>query len=286
METKTGDVKTQVAEMKNQAEALLDKLTPKPAETKPEEPPKATEVKAETPKTEDLQQRVVSLQKQLDEWQTTAKSHQKATEKEKAEVQRLQAQVTSVEAMRQRLEVLTQMVADMMDTTSSEEIEDKPKQRRSEQYLKRLDEATKKTQEEAMTAQQREHQRIINEVVAQLQTANLQIAAMDSEEFIKAKLKFLEGKPSEGLEEVKRIVQAKTEAKPKETDEEKFERMYNERRKKEMKEKGELGAETGQPAGTAGSRFSREALRNYDARNKGIKDLIKDRDALLNQLTK
>ena len=195
---------------------------------------------------------VESLTQDLQKAQTEAEKQRQGASKKGIEVQKLQGQLADITSLRTTLEIHTHMLADLIDGSSDDG--EKPDKRRSEDYLKNLkdskDETLKATQE---TARQ-QHQVVIDEVMRQVQSVGLDTSALDSDEFMKAKLMFLEGKSEDGLEEVKRIVKSKAGEKQ-ETPEEMKERI----RKEILIERGELEAEIGQP-GSAAHVYTREQI--------------------------
>ena len=209
---------------------------------------KIAEAKAETP-AQDLASQLEGLKRELEDARNEAKAHQRNVSKKEEELQAAKAQTTRNAGIDSRLEILTTMVADMMDKEPFEE-EGQPKKRRSEEYLAKLEEVTKQSKQQADEISKQKHQQIVDEVLRQLNSAGLDAKAMETLEFATAENLFLKGKPEEGLEEVKKIVMTKTEAKKetKESPEEIKKRIREEVRKEILIERGELEAETGQPS--------------------------------------
>ena len=259
-------VDAQVVEAEKKADEILEKL----------ETPQSTEAEAEEP-AQDLEQlnsQLESLKKDLEKAQTESKAHQRNVSKKDEEVQKLQSRQTN-SVTKDEFTVLTQMVADLMDRDTAEG-EEAPKQRRSEQYLKKIDESTQKQSDETKETAKRDHDLIINEVLAQFTLAGIDSNLMSTPEFTTAENLFLKGKSQEGLEEVKRVIATKTEAKP--TEKEIEDRII----KKYLTKKGDLDAETGHPTGASG--ISMEGLKSYDLRGKSDEQMKKDVEDVLSKI--
>jgi hypothetical protein len=167
-----------------------------------------------------------------------------------------------IEKLDSQIEVMATMLADLVDNVPAgeEDYEEKPKRRRSEQYLAKLQEASKKTEQAMLETQQQMFLRLANEADSLAKSAGLDMEK--SPELREAYIRFLEGKPEEGLEETKKVVANMTEAKgkPKETDIEELKaKLKEELRKEILMEQGLLDADAGQPAG-AGKVFTRAQI--------------------------
>lgn len=202
---------------------------------------------------EQLKGKLESLQSQLTKAQEEAKAHQKNVSKKDSELQKLQAREARLDAIESKVGLIADGIADLMDRESSvDALEDKPQKRKSEEFRGKFEQTGQQAKQQAEQATRAQHQQVVDEVLKQLKSVGLDTTAMETEEFARAENLFLKGKAEEGLEEVKRIVMAKTEVKkvePKESQEDLIKRIREEERKKLLIERGELDAETGQPKG-------------------------------------
>jgi len=169
-----------------------------------------------------------------------AKAHQRNVTKKSDEISKFDQRF---EALDKRFEVMTSMLADVVDR-DSENIEETPKKRRSEEYLSRL--PTREQQEQEKQTKERDaFMKIAQEAEKLAKTAGLEMDK--SPELKDAYIDFLRGNSEAGLEEVKKVVSQKTEAN-KEPDEDAINKIVEERLRKAMEEKGLLDVETGGPS--------------------------------------
>ena len=169
-----------------------------------------------------------------------AKAHQRNVNKKSDEISKFDQRF---EALEKRIEVMTSMLADVVDR-DSENIEETPRKRRSEEYLSRL--PTREQEEQAkQKASYDALMKIAQDADKVARDAGLDMVS--SPELEKAHLYFRAGDGDKGLEEVKKVVSQKTEAN-KEPDEDKINKLVEEKLRKVMEEKGLLDVETGGPS--------------------------------------
>ena len=232
------------------------------AEVTPAETAEAEVTQA--PTVETLQSEIAKLTGQVEEAKREAKAHQEYGRKTKEELDRQKQLGERVEAISDRLDVTTQMLADLVDRGGEEELETPraPAKRRSEDYLSRLKDSETKRKE----SEQQKWARLANEADGLLKPIGLEMDK--SPETRDAYIKFLRYEPEAGLEEVRRIVeQKKAEANPKEpseTEAEKIDRLAEEKARRMLEEKGLLQTELSVPS--AGSASFQEFEKRF---NKG-----------------
>jgi len=201
--------------------------------------------------TASLQSELEETRKALENAKQEAKAHQRNDSKKDAEVQN---QKRVQDALSSRMDLLTEMIADVMDAKNeSSEFEGQTQQRRSEPYRQKMADAKKVETDTFTKSQEATVKSYASEIISL--TTSKQMELDKSPELRQAYIKWLEGDHEGAVEEVRSVVtEVKKEDKPKEpTQEEQFEKWYEARRKKEGIESGELDAETGQPkAGNLG----------------------------------
>jgi len=166
--------------------------------------PSLDELRSELEKT---RQELQDKEAEISKWQTEAKSHQKNVTKKDSEIQRLRDNRESIET---RLGVLTEMVADLVDSREELSGYEAPKKRRSEEYLARL----KTTEEQSRETQSNsERQRVMGmaqEADKLLQSVGLSMD--ESPEAMKAYNLWLRGDYEDSVEEVKKLVEQKNKS--------------------------------------------------------------------------
>lgn len=241
-------------------EAVVEEKIEQFGQKIPVEPPvESTEPEpAQEESLETLRAKLTELESAKEEAIREAKAHQQNVSKKERELQKARGEISEIQEVKESQKILAAMLADIMDRDSAEV--ETPTTRRSDQYLTKLKDAGSSAQK----AQQTYQDSIFSEIGKLAAGAGLDL---NSRELAIAKNFWYEGKPEDALDEVRQVVSNMTEAKKepevKETQADRDERIYQERRKKEMREAGQLDTETGQPAGAALSDEKiREAFRN------------------------
>ena len=163
------------------------------------------------PTAEQLNETIAKLTAGIEEAKREAKSHQEYGRKTKEELDRQRGLDTKVSGLETRLEIVTEMMADLMDRGDVEQ-EEQPKKSRSQEYLARL-----KSQPQVDVGKQREIEQFRDAAIEADRLVKSVGLEMDkSSETRIAYLLFETGHYEAGLEEVKRLVESK---KPKETQE-------------------------------------------------------------------
>ena len=220
------------------------------------------------PSLDELKQKMVGLETELESAKKEAKSHQEYGRKQREELERQRGLDEKVSRLEDTQKVVAEMLADLIDRNADTEEEEKPKQRRSDAYRTKIDE-TQGQEQKRVTQRVREMaleaDRLLKSVGFDMET---------SPEALKSYNLFLLGKPESGLEEVKRMVESKkTEAaKPKETPEQIGERLAKEMFNKMLKDKGLDVVDDGVPS-SGSARF--EEVRDKYIENPGdVKNTI------------
>lgn len=211
------------------------------------------EVEQPAPKSlEEVMSELEQTRQELGKWQTEAKAHQKTASKKDAEAKRWQNEITT---LRDEFKTQFELVAEMLEEQrAAPEYGEEPKQRKSykEERAKRMGDPVA-----------REATQVANEIKAI--EKELGIEFDKSKESREAYLKWMEGvnynNPSkfrEALDLMKEVKETMTEAKSKETEEERINRLVEEKLQERLKaerkkriDNGELDAETGKPKGAA-----------------------------------
>jgi len=215
-------------------------------------PEETTQVAPEQPSAEALQQKLSELEIELEATRKEAKTHQANVSKKADELAKRQATDSRIEGMESKVDVLTAMMADLLDGESDEE---RPK-KKSEDYLKRLQQTDEANKKQRTATLEGNWNAIANEADQLIKAAGLDM--MDSPELTKAHNLFLRAgysynltEAQKGLDEVKKVVGEKKV--PKESDEERINKLADEKARKMLEDKGLLTTETGGPSGGAGS---------------------------------
>lgn len=228
--------KDKVEETTEKLEEKVNKLETEIAVSSKEEvaPENADALKSE------LEQAKQELQRLSEE----AKAHQRNVSKKDVELQR---EKEYREAISQKIDILAAGIAELMDTRSSdeEEIDQKPRKRRSEEYLEKLKEAdTAKVNsgQEYMLKKAREADALLGSVGLKMR---------ESPETLSPYIKFMEGNIEDAMDEIRDLVSRKKAetTEPKETEEQLRARLRKEVEREILEKRGELDAEDGQPAG-------------------------------------
>jgi len=207
-------------------------------------------VEVALPDVASLEAELEKTRQELENARREAKAHQRNVSKKDTEVQ---AQRKIQESLGMRMDLLTDMIAEVMDKSESPDYEDKPQQRKSDVYKQRMAEAKKSEVDAVTKTQEALIKTHANEIIQLTSPKGLELDK--SPELLKAYNKWLTGDYEGAVEEVKSVMDKTTEVKEvvNQMSEEQFEKMYQERRKKERIESGELDAETGKPkAGSMG----------------------------------
>jgi len=199
---------------------------------------------APEPTMDELRTRISQLEGDVETAKGEAKAHQKFGEKTRAELERQRGLDDKVSKMENRLTIVTDMLAETLDRTSIEEsIEEKPQKRRSDEYLSRLERTNAEKAEADRQSEQAYFQKKAAEADTLLRAAGLEMDK--SPETKDAYIQFLLGNPDVGLEEVRRVVSSRTEAKKPDAEE-----AVEERARKMLEERGQLDTDTGSPSGS------------------------------------
>ena len=223
------------------------------------------------PKVIELESKVATLTTQVEDAKREAKSHQEYGRKTKEELDKQRGLDGKVTRLEQRLEVATDMIADLLDR-NEEAVEETQPKRRSETYRSRLAEGDRETKE----TQDQSFKRMALEADGLLKSIGLKMK--DSPETMTAYVNFLEGNPDAGLEEVKKIVadkQVKTEVKVEPQID--IQKAITDGVQAELKRRGLLDSDTGSPSGGMGGSVEKayEDYRNgvittEEARKRGV----------------
>ena len=208
---------------------------------------------AQAPEADTLRTQIGQLEKDLESAKGEAKAHQKYGEKTKGELDKQRGLEDKIDRIEGRMTVVTEMLAETMDR-DSDEIEEQPKKRRSEEYLSRIDRAADSTKQTRKQAVEAEFAQVAREADALLKVAGLEMDK--SPEAKDAYIQFLLGNPEAGLEEVRRIVGSKTEAKQ-DVD---MDVLVEEKARKILEESGQLKTDTITPVGGAGRIWTRSEI--------------------------
>lgn len=212
--------------------------------TQEQETTEAEEAQVEEPSVAELMDKIGQLTKDIEEARTEAKSHQSFGQRTKAELDKqvgLDGKVTGIET---RLQVLTEMVADIVDRDEGEEVE-APKKRRSEEYLSRIPNPVNLAAE-ARKVSEAKFLATAREADGLAKNAGYEMAT--SPEMERAYLLFRAGDADRGLEEVKKVLGTKTEADP-----EQYQKDVEEAGRKYAEGKGWLKSDNGAPSGKSAS---------------------------------
>lgn len=211
-------------------------------------------VEPKVPAVEELTSQIATLNTELEAAKREAKSHQEYGRKTKEELDRQRGLDTKVSGLETRLQVVADMIASIMDAGAEEEPE-QPKKRRSEEYLARLNKEVKE-----VDPKQEDMRRAVVEADGLIKSVGLEMDK--SPETRMAYLLFRVGDYEAGLEEVRKVVEAK---KPVQTEAKKedFDKAVQDAARNLLKEQGLLVSDEGGPS--AGSASFREAERKYAA---------------------
>jgi len=195
---------------------------------------------------DETKQQITELKTQLEAAKREAKSHQEYGRKQKEELDRQRGLDTKVSRLEDKFKVATDMLADLLDRESNEEeVEDRPKGRRSDAYREKL-------KQPDTEAQERERQRLVS--LASDLDSKLRSIGMEMDKSPETKLAYAlwrAGDVEAATEEVNKIVESKkTEApeskeNPEELVEQKAKEMFN----SFLKERGLDKVDTGTPIG-------------------------------------
>ncbi len=206
-------------------------------------------------KSKQLETDLATAKSEADTAKREAKSHQEYGRKQHEELEKQKKLDAEVSLLKTQLQVQTEMIAALMDKEGETEDEVVPKKRRSEEYLAKL----KGTP--AVDPQVEARNQAAEEADELAKSVGLKMD--ESPELEKALMWFSMWNYKKGLEETKKVVEAKkvetpkTEAKvePSDEDKEKIALEY-------MKAKGLLKSDTGLPSG-GGSKTDSEVIKNY-----------------------
>jgi len=205
-----------------------------------------------TPSVEELTSKAKQLEADLEAAKREAKSHQEYGRKQHEELEKQRGLDAKVSGLESRLQVQTEMIAALMDRGEEEgEETPAPKKRRSEEYLARIKQAP------VANPQQEAFMKVAEEADGLIKSAGLDMEK--SPELKEAYRKFRIGIASgfyigdaqDGLEEIKKVVEAK---KPTEVKTEAEKRVISEEEKRGiiqeyMEKEGLLKSDTGMPSG-------------------------------------
>lgn len=246
--TKQSDIKDKIEDVEDTANDLTQQVL----ESQDESSKTEVDLDAIQSELEQARKDNENLRNELKNQTQAAQKHSKDSQKWQSEVSTINSRIDSVTARFDALAEAIEEAISIRDTT--ETYEERNPQRRTS-YKEKLQALEKDKPDSSHIALQAHQKEVANEIINLLQPH--QIEFDKSKEFREAYNEWRFGNFDEALVLVKEKVQEmeikksdEKEAKL-ESDEEKFERMYQERRKKEMIEKGELNPETGLPTGGA-----------------------------------
>jgi hypothetical protein len=203
-----------------------------------------TPAQVEEPKidVEAIKTELEKTKQELDKWQKEAKAHQRTASSKSQEAQRARDEVSSINA---RIDLLAETLEDrLLNQASTEILEEK----RKPSYKERLQQVEQQRQTGDSDSRRAYINNIANEIVTLTTPKGMQFDK--TPELRDAYVKWLEGDYEGAKEMVKEIVTKVAEAKKEEeTDESKFERMYQERRRKEMEADGTWKSDKITPSG-------------------------------------
>jgi len=227
------------------------------------------------PSVEELLGRLEEAGRKLEAAEQKAAAHERNVTKKSEELAKQRSVEKDIAELKTTVRVLADMTADLVDREGSDDEEPRPRRRKSEEYLSKLPKPGDKVQE--LTHD------FSKQVEADSLARSVSLDVPTSPELRTAYLLFRVGDEEAGLKEVKQVVDArKAEAtKGKETEAQMRERI----RLDILKEQGRLEEDLG-GMGSAGKKFTRKDLAEYNAKGKSVHDMMKDKDALLDQITK
>jgi len=204
----------------------------------------------------------------LEQAQHKAKAEEQNVSKKERQLQEVRTQQTEVKDLKKTVDVLTTMVADLVDRG---DFEDEPaKRKRSEEYLSKL-----KTEAPKEPSLPSDFIEAANEADKLAKSVGLDVE--ESDELAKAYRYFMKRDGDKGLEEVKRVVDGVRKAKeetPKkneltEEEEEEIARKY-------LEKKGQLHTDAGTPSGKgmskseAWAKYASGGMSDADAKKHGL----------------
>ncbi len=170
-----------------------------PEEVKPEEIAKASVEELEN-KANQLETDLANARKEAEAARREAKSHQEYGRKQHEELEKQRGLDTKVSGLETRLEVVTEMLADIVDRGEQEDVA-QPKRRKSEEYLARIKPAP------VVNPQVEAFNQAMSEADGLIKSVGLEMDK--SPELEKAYLWFSVYNGQKGLEETKKVVEAK-----------------------------------------------------------------------------
>lgn len=214
-----------------------------------------------------LKEKLANTEKTFEAAKQEALAEKQNVSKKERQLQEVRSQQGKIEGLEKRLEVVTSMLADIMDKGEYEE-EPQPKRKRSEEYLSRIP----KPKEPEKPELPEEFVRAASEADVLAKSAGLSVE--DSDELAKAYRFFMRGKGDEGLAEVKKVVGERKakEGTPKKTIDQLTEEDEEEIARKYMEKKGKLHTDAGTPSGKgmtkaeAYAKFAKGELSDEDAK--------------------
>jgi hypothetical protein len=190
----------------------------------------------------DLRSQLSQLQQELEKAREEAKAHQREVSKKAAQLKEQEEFKANIKNIEDRMEVITAMLADIVDKDDLSEAE--PTQKRSSEYLKQLEEKEEKRKREQEKSLQQEFLLKAQEADRLAKEAGLDMES--SPELEDALLWFRLGEPDKGLKKVKEVTsKMKAEGKPNEVD---IEKLVEERLQAKLKEAGLLTPEASTPS--------------------------------------
>lgn len=189
---------------------------------------------------ESIKAELVKAQEKTKEWEDTAKRHQKAALEKGKQAADWQGKVD-------KLELKIDTMAEIMEANLFRETEEIEPQKKPT-YKERVKEKESLRQTESNQTVDQYTTRIAAEIAQLTKSAGIED---NDERLTKAENKWFRKDYDGALEEVRKVTKEVEKKEPEESFETKFERAYQERRKKERLDSGELNAETGQPNTTS-----------------------------------
>ena len=205
-----------------------------------------------------LESEIATLKAELERARQEAKAEKQNVSKKERQLQSLRKQQEKIDGLETRLEVVTSMLADLVDRGDIED-EPQPKRRRSEEYLQKIQQKEKEKPKEPEFPP--EYIEAAAEADRLAKSVGLDME--ESDELAKAYRYFIKGKGDEGLEETKRVVEqirkAQEESPKKKSIDELTDEEMEEIARKYMEKKGTLHTDAGTPT-SKGRVFTRQQI--------------------------
>jgi len=254
----------QVTEIKEQAQELLteideqkEKLSPQLLDDVSEAEKETEKIEAKVEDLDSLRSELENSRKDIEKWKNLADTHSKSAGKLGLDLREARVVRKNLNLLGTKVETLTQMVADIMDSMGTEELEEKPKKRRSEEYLQAIREKEKDLKLSEADIEKQRTLGVANQIISLTQPTGMELDK--APELREAYIRWLSGDYDNALEEVKKVV-GETKPRKSETEAELRERLKKELKKEILQEMGATETETGQPKGEGTYTFTKEQI--------------------------